>query len=412
MKILQDRALAAPIGRRQLLKAGAASAAMLAMPGIIGRALADDELKIGWVRPLTGPLASSFEALYAAGDIALEEINSAGGILGRKLVKVEVDDAGAPANEPIAMRELINQDVKFVVGPVGSSQTLASLAVSTPAKIIQSGYITASEGGAGTRYPYHYQCVFTVETQAVIYAEHLAEKTRAKKIGILVEDSAAGTSVLAACKEELPARGLTIVGEQISPLRSNDLTPFLRSLRSAGAEALCAFVSNNIDVTQFFVGLQRLGWQPPVVGHIGLVFAAADKAVPDAARYPDAFAASYKALTFTDSEQPDERVRSYIDKILGLGLPPAALPPAATSPYYDFLHVLKHAAEETESLDTDEIKAYLDQLTGYKGLFGEMKFTAENHTAYGPEAAAMAQVFVEDPGELVTASQGLFRPRG
>lgn len=402
--------LGASVERRRLLKAGVGTAAMLAMPGIVGRAFAEEDLKIGWVRPLTGPLASSFAALYAAGDIALEEINSAGGVLGRKMVKVEVDDAGAPANEPIVMRELINQGVKFVVGPVGSSQTLASLAVSTPAKVIQCGYITASEGGDGTKYPYHYQCGYHVSTQAVKYAEYLA-KTPFKKIGVLVEDSAAGTSVLAACKTELPAKGLELVGEQISPLRSTDLTPFLRALRSAGAEALCCFVSNNIDVTQLFVGLQRLNWKPTVVGHTGLVFASADQAVPAEARYPEAYAASYQALTFVEGEEPDARVKAYVDKVLGLGLAPGSLPPAATSPYYDFLHVLKHAIEETKSVDTDQVKAYLDTLGGFDGIYGKINFTAENHTCYGPEAAAMAQVFAPE-SPLLISSKGLFRPRG
>jgi branched-chain amino acid transport system substrate-binding protein len=397
--------------RRQILKVGTAAAAMFAAPRFIGRALAADDLKIGWVRPLTGPLASSFEALYAAGEIALEEINAAGGILGRKLVKVELDDAAAPANEPIVMRELINQGVKFVVGPVGSSQTLASLAVSSPAKIIQSGYITASEGGDASKYPYHYQCVFTVSSQAVKYAEYLSEKTTHKKIGILVEDSAAGTSVLAALKKELPAKGLQIAGEQVSPLRSTDLTSFLRSLRSAGAEALCCFVSNNIDVTQFFVGLQRLNWKPTVVGHTGLVFASADGAVPPQARFSEVYAASYRALTYGDGAEPGDRIKAYVAKILSRGLPDAALPPAATSPYYDFLHVVKHAAEQTNSLDTDKIKTFLDKLAGFDGIFGKMTFSAENHTGYGPDAAALAQVFAES-SPLLQSSKGLFRPRG
>lgn len=410
MTTTSGRGTTGTIGRRALLRAGAAGGLMLAAPSYL-RAQSED-LKIGWLRPLTGPLASSFAALYAAGDIAIDEINAAGGILGRKLVKVEIDEAGAPANQPIAMRQLIGERVPIVVGPVGSSQTLASLAVSSPAKVLQSGYITASEGGDGARYPYHYQCGFTVASQAVKYAEFLAEKTQARKIGILVEDSAAGSSVLAACEKELPARGLTITGSRVSPLRSNDLTPFLRDLRAGGAEALAAFVSNSIDVTQFFVGLDRLDWQPPVVGHTGLVFASADQAVPDSARYPEAYACVYKSLTYTDAEQPDDRLRAYVDKILALNLPAASIPPAATSPYYDFLMVIAHAAKETQSLDPADIKAYLDGLKDYAGLFGPMSFDAGDHTGYGPDAAAMAQVFVPDPGALLTGSQGLFRPRG
>lgn len=408
-KNLQAATLVAP-GRRRFLVTGLmAGGAMLAAPSILRASTGD--LKIGWLRPLTGPLASSFESLYAAGDIALDEINAKGGILGRRLVKVEVDDGGAPANQPIAVRQLLEDDVNIIVGPVGSSQTLAALAVATPGGAIQSGYITASEGGDGARYPYHYQCGFTVAAQAVKYAEYLSTRTSFKNIGVLVEDSAAGTSVLEACKIELEKAGLTMVASRIAPLRSPDLTPFLRDLRSSGAEALCAFVSNSIDVTQFFVGLDRLGWKPPVVGHTGLVFATAPDAVPDSAKYPEVYAASYKSLTFTDTEQPNDRVRAYVDKLTKLNLPDSSLPPAATSPYYDFLHVVAHAAEATQSVKSEDLKAYLDTLTGYEGLYGPMSFTADNHTGYGPDAAAMAQVFAP-ASDLMTSSRGLFRPRG
>lgn len=397
------------LNRRGFIGTGIAATGLLAAPGIL-RAQADD-FRIGWIRPLTGPLASSFEALYAAGDIALEEINEAGGILGRKIVKVEVDDQGAPAQQPLAMRRLISEGVNIVVGPVGSSQTLASLALSSPAKILQSGYITASDGGDGEKYPYHYQCVFTVATQAVKYAEWIAGNTDFKKVGVLVEDSAAGTSVLEATKVELAKRDLTMTGSRVFPLKSNDLTPFLRDMRNSGAEALCVFASNTIDSTQLFVGLDRIDWNPPIVGHTGLFFASAPDAVPETARYPDVYGATYKALTYTETEEPSDRVKAYIAKILKLGLPAAALPPAASSPYYDFLHVVAHAANETQSLETDDLKAYLDQLTGYEGIFGPMSFSPENHTGYGPEAAALAQVFAE-PSDLLTSSQGLFRPRG
>ena len=395
------------IGRRGVLLGAVAGGAVLAAPGILR---ASDVLRIGWVRPLTGPMASSFVGNFAAGDIALEEINARGGILGRKLEKFEVDDAGSPAQQPIALRQLAEEQINIVVGPVGSSQTLAALAVSTPAEMLHCGYITASDGGDGRRYPFHYQCSFTVAAQAVLYADFLKARG-VTKAGVLVEDSAAGTSVLDALQRELPARGLTLTGSRVSPLRSNDMTPFLRDLRAGGAEALCVFVANAIDATQVFVGLDRLSWQPLIVGHTGLFYASSAEAIPPAGRYADVYGASYRSLTFAPGQEPDARLRGYIDRILGFGLADAALAPAATSPFYDFLHVVAAGAEATGSLDSGKIKGWLDQMRGHKGIFGDMSFTAENHTAYGPGEAAMAQVF-PDASPLYTTTKGLFRPRG
>lgn len=128
-------------------------------------------------------MVSSFVGSFAAGDIAIEEINAKGGILGRKLVKFEVDDAGSPTQQPIALRQLADEGINIVVGPVGSSQTLAALAVSTPAEMLHCGYITASEGGDGLRYPFHYQCSFTVASQAVLYADFLSPRAACPRSG-------------------------------------------------------------------------------------------------------------------------------------------------------------------------------------------------------------------------------------
>ncbi len=393
--------------RRDFLAGTAAAGALLAAPSLL-RAQSTP-FRLGVIRPLTGSLVSSFAGNFAAAEIAIEELNASGGILGRQIEKFEVDDAGAPAQQPIAMRQIIQQGINVVVGPIGSSQTLASLAVSTPAKILQSGYITANEGADGTTYPYHYHCSITVALQGQLFGKFLSEKG-AKNVGILVEDSAAGSSTLDTLLTALPAAGINVVGPRVSPLRTTDMTPFLRDLRNSGAENLIVFVANAIDATQLFVGLHRLNWRPPIVGHAGLFFATASDAIPAEIKYREVYAVTYKHLTYTDTEEPTQRIKDYVAKIQARGLAPAALAPAATSPFYEFLTVLRRGAEETGSLEPDALKAWLDKLQGYEGLFGTVGFTAENHGSYGVDAVALAEVFPE-PTPLFESSQALFRKR-
>lgn len=397
------------VNRRTVLCYGA-SAVALAAGGLIGRnAFAADDVKIGWIQPTTGPLASSFGPLYLAADMALDEINASGGILGRKLVKVTADDQGSPAQEPIVTRRLIEDGCKFIVGPIGSSQALASLEVSTAQKVIQATYASASEMGDGNRYPYHYQFNFTAGAQAVKHAEYLASRGF-KRIGLLIEDSAAGASLRAAAMKELPARGMQIVSEQTFPIKTTDMSPFLRKLRSDGAEALQAHVSNNADITQMLLGLSRIGWKPVIAGHTGLLFAGTPGAVPDSARYSEVYAATFRALTYTDKELPSERVRAFIKKIAASSVPDALLGPAATTPFYDFLYALKFSVEKAKSWDTEQVKKAFDSSSAIPGLFGNMGFTATNHTAYDASVVAMAiSNSMDDP--LSKEYRGLLRRR-
>jgi branched-chain amino acid transport system substrate-binding protein len=108
------------IDRRALLRLAAqAGVFAAASPGF---AQQQQPFKIGWIRPTTGRLASSFAPLYFGGLIAVDEINAAGGILGRQIARVEEDDEASPAKEPGIVRKLREQDIGCFVGPTGSSQ--------------------------------------------------------------------------------------------------------------------------------------------------------------------------------------------------------------------------------------------------------------------------------------------------
>lgn len=397
------------MNRRTVLRTGAAGLGVLAMPAILRPAFAADELPIGWVLPLTGSLASTYSHLYLPGEIAIAEVNAAGGILGKKLVPVKLDDEGSPAKQPVVIRELMDKGINIIVGPTGSSQTMSALEVTTPAKIIQSCYASADEVGDGTRYPYHYQINFGAMAQAVRHVDTL-EALGKKNVGILVDDSAAGDSTRQAVVAELKKRGFNIVSEQIFPIKTTDMTPFLRKLRADGAEALDTHISTNGDATQFFVGLSRIGWKPATVGHTGLLYAGLPGAVPDDSRYEEVYAATYKALTYTDANPIADKVLRFAKALSDAGTPDPLLPLAATSPFYDFVHLLKAVAEKAGSTDSDAMKAAFDSFTG-EGFFGTVSFTPERHQGYGPDVLAMA--VVNSTNEPVSMeSKGLYRRRG
>src|SRR6516162_8906249 len=162
------------IDRRALLRL-AAQAGVAAFAG--GPVFAQQQpFKIGWIRPTTGRLASSFAPLYFGGLIAVDEINAAGGILGRPISRVEEDDEASPAKEPGIARKLREQDIGCFVGPTGSSQSLASIAATTSAKTIQSTYAVAAEAGDGRKYPCHYQIMFNTDQQADVCVEYMVQK--------------------------------------------------------------------------------------------------------------------------------------------------------------------------------------------------------------------------------------------
>ena len=87
-------------------------------------------VKIGWLSSLTGPLSSSAIAENQGVQLAVEEINKAGGILGRQIELLTRDTAGDPTKAVNFAQQLAFSDkVQFVIGPVNSGEGLAAIPI-------------------------------------------------------------------------------------------------------------------------------------------------------------------------------------------------------------------------------------------------------------------------------------------
>lgn len=387
-----------------LIGAGAFGPASLLLPQ--GVAMAADPFNLGWVRPTTGRLASSFHMLYVGGLIAVDEINAAGGIMGRPIHRVEEDDEASPAKEPAVVKKLQENGIKIMAGPTGSSQTLSSLATTTPAKIIQASYANGAELGDGVKYPYHYQFTFNTNQQAEISARYLAEKLKIKKVGIIQENTAFGEQATAATRATLAKLGAEVVKVEVYPLNAPDLNTYISNLRKAGAEGLIAWIASVPGAAMAFNAMHAQKWQPPITGHNGLFTESLFTLVPDEA-LRNVYGTNYRTLTWSDTETPGEKQVNFAKKLVAYPETKGSGVAVANAPFYDYLHVLKMIIEAEKSFEPDVIKRALDNLKGYKGLLGTMSFTPQNHTAVPTEDVVLASVLSgKDP-----KSAGVFRER-
>ncbi len=366
------------ISRRSLLQTATAIGASAFAPGFSAYAQ-QQAFKIGWVRPTTGRLASSFAPLYLGGLIAIEEINAAGGILGRQIERVEEDDEASPAKEPGIVRKLREQDVSVIVGPTGSSQSLASLAATTQAKILQSTYAAAAEAGDGKKYPYHYQLMFNTDQQADVCATYMAKTLGLKKIGILQENTAFGEQAAVSTKAILQKKfGLEVASHQVYPITATDLSAYVANLQKAGVDGVIAWIANVPNAAMIFNTMKTLNWFPPVTGHSGLMLPALfDLVSADAVK--NVLATYYRPFTWTDTEQPGLRQVAFAKRLAQFPEAKGYEVNVAASPYYDFIYLLKSAIEAEKSFDVEVLQHALSSVKDFKGLLGNISLTAHNH---------------------------------
>ena len=353
---------------------------------------AADPIKIGQVAALSGASAQSGEAMTRGLQIAIDEINAKGGLLGgRKLVLVQRDDESNPPKGLIAARELIfKEKVAAFFGGLDTPVSLAIVPVVNKEKVPFIGIWAAgtaiTHNGAKPNYVFR---VSAVDALVDVRLLKHAQKLGAKKAGLILINNPWGESnekgLKAAAEKD---KSITIVGVEKFENNDVDLVPQLTRLKQAGADALI-LVGNAAPGAQVMKSRDRMGWKVPVISHWGI----------SGGRFPELAGPSAGDAQFVqtysffgDQSATGKRVIAELQKkypqIKG---PSDIFSPVGTANAYDAMHLLALAIQKAGSTDGEKIRQALENLGTYEGLIKTYKqpFTADNHDALGPDDYVM-----------------------
>lgn len=353
-------------------------------------AIPDGPIRIGFIIPQTGPLASAFAPTYFAPRIAIDEINAAGGLLGHELEIVEVDDEASPAQAPAAVRQLVDEDIHLVVGPTGSSQVLSALAATTPEKMIQAGFSAADEIANAEEYPYHYMFLYTTTQQANVVTDYVVDELGIDRVGIIAESTAYGDAATEASKVRLGERDLEPVEVQTYAIDATNLTPQVRALRDAGAETILTWFGGGLGAELTMRSMTDLQFVVPLAGHTSMLLAQNVEGLDDEI-LENSYGVYYRKLTWTDDEEIGEPQQAFADALNAMDGSEGLGAAIAAGGYYDFVRTVADVIEAEETTDPDAIKAAMDSLSGVETLLGEVTFSPDDHAGLRDEDIVMAQ---------------------
>src|SRR6185312_4117015 len=273
----------AVIGRRTILKAGAAAAALQVTSPFIVRALGDTPVKIGMVDPFTGVYAAVAQGELEGAKLANEQINKNGGILGRPVTLLIEDSANDVGVGVQKTRKLIERDqVSFIIGDVNSAIALAMAQVTSEKKVLHivSGGHTDPITGSSCTWNVFRVCNSTAMDANAI-AQTLIEKF-GKKWYFLTPDYAYGHSVQAGFEKLLKAAGGTSAGSLV-PIGTPDYSSYLIQAKAYAPQVLINVMGGNDQVSSLKQFVQFGLDKQMAVG--GTLFELESlHAVPDAAR--------------------------------------------------------------------------------------------------------------------------------
>ena len=176
------------------------------------------DILIGLIAPLTGPVAAYGEQVKNGAQVAVDEINKNGGILGEKVVLKLADDAGEPRQGVSAANQLIGEGVRFVVGPVTSG-----VAVPASDALAENGVLmvtpTATTPALTNRGLTNVlRTCGRDDQQAEVAANYVLEHFKDKRIAIINDKGQYGVGLTDAFKRTLNEGGVTeVLNEALTP---------------------------------------------------------------------------------------------------------------------------------------------------------------------------------------------------
>lgn len=372
-----------------------ALAAVLGMNLILAeRAGAQGSWRIGVSGPFTGGSSPMGLSMRNGVRLAVEEINAAGGLLGRPIELVERDDQ---ANNELGLKvaqDLVKREaVIATVGIVNTGVALASQKVYQEARIPVIN--TVATGSIITRqfrppeHPDNY--VFRVSAndliQSAMIVREVVERMQKTRIAILADSTNYGQLGRQDVERALNARGLVPVVVEKYNIRDLDMTPQLRRARAANAEVVVTY-GIGPELAVIANGLAKMGWRVPIVGSWTLAMENfIDRAGPNGngARMPQTFIqepSTPQRRAFIEAYQRRfkvERIASAVSAAQG----------------YDGMLLLAAAIRQARSTDGPKIREALENLQDpVEGVIATYTrpWNRDDHEAIKPAMVVMGEV--------------------
>ena len=174
-----------------------------------GLAAAQNEIKVGIAGPLSGSALNTREQQEVGAQKAFSDLNAKGGLLGKSIVVISVDDACEPRQAKAVARQLVREGVVFVVGHVCSAASLAVSKIYEEAGIIMISPASTNPKVTDEGGPNIFRTIGRDDQQGAIAGDYLAENHSNSKIAILHDGQAYGKGLAEITKSQLNKRGVT-----------------------------------------------------------------------------------------------------------------------------------------------------------------------------------------------------------
>jgi branched-chain amino acid transport system substrate-binding protein len=254
--------------RRFILDAAAGTAAVAAVGAPAISKAQSDVIRIGHLTPRTGFLGPLGEYAVQAVDLAVDEINAAGGVLGRRIEALKEDSVNPQTASTKAERMIERDRVACIVGEISSASclTIAQVAQRTRNLFINTGGNSdALRGSNCNRYMFHVESQNSMYVKTVGRALLAQNMVKGKRWYSLTADYAFGHDLLKVAKRFMEQNGGQFAADELVPTDFSDFSTMLTKIRSARPDMVVSNLAG-VQITNFLKQYAEFGLTFPVAG--------------------------------------------------------------------------------------------------------------------------------------------------
>lgn len=202
---------------------------------LMGAGYASADIKIGVAGPMTGPVAQYGDMQFSGTRMAVERINAAGGVMGEKLVSVEVDDVCDPKQAVTVANRLVNEGVHFVVGHLCSSSTQPASDIYEDEGILMITPASTSPEITERGYELVFRTIGLDSMQGPVAGNFLAS-LNPKAVAVIHDKQQYGEGIATAVRDTLKDAGIDVVMFEGVTAGDKDFSSLITKLKQANVD--------------------------------------------------------------------------------------------------------------------------------------------------------------------------------
>jgi branched-chain amino acid transport system substrate-binding protein len=377
------------ITRRQAL--ASAGAAVLA-GGIAKPAIAAKEpILIGYLPALTGPSSSTGVGINRGIQLAVQEINAAGGIDGRQIELITRDTQSDPTKAVNGAAELTRgQKVSAVLGPVNSGESLAVVPLLARTNTPQVHPCWVDTLTDPKKYPMCFRNAPTNQQIGAAANRYVVDVLKRKKVAVISDTTGYGTASVNAYVPMLKTQGAEVVYQSNVDAANPDLKPELLRMQAAGAEAIMPWSVNAGFLSRIINTRGQMGWEVPIVGQTTLGSGQTRDLLEKPEYWAKVYPNNFRPVCYAPGGKLTDRTKAFLDRLKSakVDLSDTLLWWVAVG--YDTPRMIAEAMKGGGT-DPEQLVGYLNKLKGFPGVYGDISFTPDLHNGYPDDEVVMVE---------------------